>query len=71
MMTTKRVLSTHNLLDELQSEARQCRGKADRPSHEVRPSGAQPQAACVSGTIPPFSDPELPFVMNTSEARKC
>ena len=22
-----------------------CRGKADRPSHEVRPSGAQPKAA--------------------------
>ena len=27
-----------------------CRGKADWPSHEVRPRGAQPTAASVSGT---------------------
>ena len=35
-------------VNELPSETRQCRGKADRPPHEVRPRGAQPKAAGVS-----------------------
>jgi hypothetical protein len=30
------------------SEARKCRGKADRLLHEVRPRGAQATPACVS-----------------------